>query len=136
MCKERIAAIEDMGDCVKLMLTKLDFGVHTAEHDMRTVILTGAVGVEQLVISGNKLLPPVGVSPNPILERIFDGLLLLLCQGGFLGVEYTAFPAIGVGNCVIDTHITQIQRILQNLVGVGSVRTVGHIGVYVAVGGL
>lgn len=94
------------------MLTELDFGVHTAEHDVAAVILTGASGVEKLVVLYDKLLPSVGVFPNPITERILYCLLFLLCKGRFLGVEHTAFFAVGVGNGVIDTDITQIQSIL------------------------
>ena len=118
------------------MLTEFDFGVHTAEHDMRTVVLTRTGGIEKLVVLGYEFLSAVGVSPNPITKRIFDCLLLLLCKGGFFGVEYTAFTPIGVSNGIIDTHITQIQSILQNLICVGSLCSVGHIGVYVAVGRL
>ena len=88
------------------MFPQLDFGVHTAEYDMRAVVLTGTVGIEQLVIPGNKLLPPVGVLPNPILERIFDCLLFLLGKGCFLGIEYTTFLSVWVCNGVIDTHVT------------------------------
>ena len=86
MCKERIASVENVGDSVLLMLTELDFGVHTAEHDMATIVLTGTGGIEKLVILGYKLLSSVGVFPNPITERILDCLLFLLCEGRFLGV--------------------------------------------------
>ena len=41
VCKERIAAVEDVGNRVFLMLTELDLGVHTAEYDMRAVVLSG-----------------------------------------------------------------------------------------------
>ena len=125
-----------MGDRIELMLTERDFGIHTAEYDMRTIILTGTVGVEQLVVLRHKLLPPVGVFPNPIMKRIFDCLLFLLGEGRFFGIEHTPFLSVGVCNGVIDPHIPQIQRILQNLVGIGSVRPIGHIGVYIAVGRL
>ena len=136
VCKECIATVEDVCNGVLLMLTEFDFGVHTAEHDMAAVVLTGTGGIEKLVILGYEFLSAVGVFPNPITERIFDCLLLLLCKGRFLGVEHTAFTPIGVGNGIIDTHITQIQSILQNLICVGSLCTVGHIGVYIAVGRL
>ena len=112
VCKQGVTAVKDVCNGVLLMLTELDFGVHTAEHDVAAVILTGASGVEKLVVLGDKLLPPVGVFPNPITERILDCLLFLLCKGRFLGVEHTAFLAVGVGNGVIDTDITQIQSIL------------------------
>ena len=112
VCKQGVTAVEDVCDGIFLMLTELDFGVHTAEHDMAAVILTGTSGVEKLVVPGDKLLPSVGVFPNPITERVFDCLLFLLCKGRFLGVEHTAFLAVWVGYCVIDTDVTQIQSIL------------------------
>ena len=136
VCKERIASVEDVCNGVLLMLTELDFGVHTAEHDMAAVVLTRTGRIEKLIVLGDKLLSPVGVSPNPIPERIFDRLLLLLCKGRFLGVEHTALTPIGIGYGVIDTHITQIQSVLQNLICVGSLCSIGHIGVYIAVGRL
>ena len=136
VCKQGVPAVENVSNGTPLMFTELDFGVHTAEHNMRAVVLTGTVGIEKLVVLCDKLLSSVRVSPNPILERIFDCLLLLLCKGRFLGVQHTSFLAVGVSYGVIDTNITQIQSVLQNLVGVGSVRAVGHIGVYVAVGRL
>ena len=108
MCKERIAAVEDVGNSVFLMLTELDLGVHTAEYDMGAVVLTRASGVKKLVVLCDKLLPSVGVSPNPVLESVLDCLLLLLCQGGLLGIEHTPLFAIGVSYGVIDTHIAQI----------------------------
>ena len=112
MSKQGVSTVENVGNGIELMFTELDFGIHTAEHDMRTVILTRSRGVEQFIILGDKLLSSVGVSPNPFLERILDSLLFLLGEGGFLGVEYTAFLAIGVGYSVIDTNVTEVQRIL------------------------
>lgn len=95
VCKQGVTAVDNVCNGVLLMLTELDFGIHTAELDMTAVIFTGASGVEKLIVLGDKLLPPVGVFPNPITERILDSLLLLLCKGRFLGVEYTAFLAVG-----------------------------------------
>ena len=75
---------------------------------MGAVVLSGTGGVKKLVIPCDKLLPSVGIFPNPVLESVLDGLLLLLCQGGLLGIEHTPLFAIGVGYGVVDTHIAQI----------------------------
>ena len=134
--KERIAAVENVRHSVELMLTELNFRVHTTESDVTSIVFTGTIRIEELVIASHKLLPSVGISPNPILERILNGLLLLLGKGCLLGVEDTAFLAIRVCDSIIDTHIAEIQRIFQNLIGVGSVGAIGHIGVDIAVGWL
>ena len=125
-----------MGYSIELMLTELDFRVHAAEYDVGTVVLTGAGGIEQFIIPGDKRLPPVRVFPNPFLERILDCLLFLLCEGRFLGVQHTAFLAVRVCYGVINAHVTQIQRVFQYLIGVGPVCPIGHIGVDITVGGL
>lgn len=79
--KERIATVKNVRHGVQLMLTEPDFRVHAAECDVAAIVFTGAVGVEQLIVFRNKLLPSVGVLPNPVLKRILDGLLLLLSEG-------------------------------------------------------
>ena len=70
----------------------------------------------------------VRITPHPIPESILDGLLLLLGKGRLLLVQYTLFPAFLIQHNVIDASITQVQGVLQNAVGVGSVRTEGGVG--------
>ena len=50
VCKQRIAAIKHMSDGVALVLPEGDLRVHTDKMDVGAIILTGAGGVEQLVI--------------------------------------------------------------------------------------
>ena len=105
MGKQRISAVEDVGHSVQLMLTELDFRVHTAERDVTSIIFPGTSGVEKLIVPCNKFTPPVRVPPNPVLKRIFDGLLFLLCEGCLLGVEHTALFSIRIGHGVIDADV-------------------------------
>ena len=55
-------------------------------------------------------------------------------QGGSFGVQNTPLFAVRVLHGVIDTHIPQVQAVLQNAVGISSVRAVGGIGRHVVVG--
>ena len=109
------------------MLPQPDFGVHAGKGDMAPVILPGTGGIEQLIVACDQRVPPVRVFPYPVTESVLDGLLLLLCQRRFLAVQYTALLAVCVVLGIIDTHIAEIQGILQNLVGVCPFRAVGHI---------
>ena len=68
------------------------------------------------------------VFPNPVLEGFTEGLLLLRGQGGLLDVENAPFPPIRVLYRVINADIPEIQRILQDAVGVGAAGSVGGMG--------
>ena len=133
MGKKRVAAVQNVGDGVPLMLPEGDFGAHTTEGDMASVILTGTGGVEQFIVEGNKGLSAFRVFPEPVRKGILDGLLLLLGKGGFLLVQHTPFLTIGILHGVVDTHITQIQRIFQNVISVHPGSTVGGVCVHIPV---
>ena len=136
MRQQRIPAVEDMSDGVKLMLPQSDFRVDAAERDVPSVVLAGTGGIELLVIPLDKLMPPLRVLPHPIPKGILDGLLLLLGERRFLLVEDTALLAVQLLDRVVDTHVAEIQRVLQNAVGVGAVRAVGRVRHHVPRGGL
>ena len=99
---------------------------------MLSVVFTRTGGVEKLVILLNQFVPPRRVFPYPFLKCVLDGLLLLLGKRGLLGVEHTLLSAVRILDGVVNTHVAQIQCILQNLVSIGAFRAVGHIGVDVA----
>ena len=100
---------------------------------MGAIIFARPVGIEQLIVACHKLLPSVRVSPYPLGESVLDGLLFLLGKGCLFGIKDPALLTVRIGNGVVDAHIAQVQRVLQNPVGVGALRAVGHIGVYIAV---
>ena len=111
------------------MFPERDFRVDSAECDMPSVILPGPDGVKPLIIGSHKVLAAVGVFPDPIAESVLDGLLLLLRQRGFLLVHDAAlFPGFRVFIRVINAHVPQVQRVLQNLVGVHTGGAVSGIG--------
>ena len=99
---------------------------------MAAVILAGAGGVHFLVVLAHQRLPPLRVPPNPVLERLPDGLLLLGGQGGLLGVQHPAFLAVRILHGVVDTDIPQVERIFEDFIGVGPVGPVSGIGRHIS----
>ena len=61
-------------------------------------------------------------------------MLFLGRQGGLLGVQHAALFSVCVLYGVIDTDISQVQAVLQNLVGIGTAGSVGGVGCHIVVG--
>ena len=101
---------------------------------MAAVILARADRIEAFVVLLHQRLPPIRVAPDPLLKGVLDGLLLLLRKRRFLGIENAPLRAVCIINRVIDAHIAQIQRVLQNPVRIGALCAVGHIGVDILFG--
>ena len=133
--QQRVAAVKHMGNRVALMLPQPDIRVHADKMNVLPVILPRTGRIEQLVIPSGQGFPALRVFPYPVLERILDCLLFLLSKRGFLLVQDTAFFAVRILHLVIDSHVLQVQRILQNLIGIGTGGSVGYIAVHVAVAG-
>ena len=131
MGQQRIPAVEDVRDGVPLMLPKGDFRVHPGENDVRAVKLAGPGTVETLVIGLHQRVPALRVLPYPFPESVFDGLLLLLGQGRFPGIEDAAFLAVRVFDCIVNAHVPQVQGIFQDFVSVDPGRAEGGIGRHV-----
>ena len=126
--QQRIAAVQHMSNGILLVFPQPDFRIHAAKADMRTIILTGTSAVEQLVILFHKFRAAIRVFPHPVLERILNGLLFLLGEGGLLFIQNPLLLAVCILHGIVNTNIPQIQRILQNSVGIGTAGAVGHIG--------
>ena len=86
VCEKRIPTIQDVSNGVFLMFAQRDFGIHAVEVNMFTVVFARAAAVEKFIVAIHQRMTTVGVFPYPILKRILDRLLFLLCQSGFLGV--------------------------------------------------
>lgn len=125
--QQRIFAVEDMGHGIELMGPQGNLRVHAIEADVGAVVLAGPDGVENGVVLLAELLPPLGVLPNPRPERLFHGLLALLGQSGLLAVEDPFLPAVRVGGGVIDPAIPEVQRVLQDGVGIPALGAVGGV---------
>ena len=97
-----------MSDSVSLMFTEGNIRVHTAETDMTAIILTGSGGVKEFVVLCDQRFTAARVFPYPILERILDCLLFLLCQSGFLFIQDTLLFTVRIFDGVIDTNIFQV----------------------------
>ena len=87
VCKERVAAVKDMGNRIDLVRSERDFWADTAESDMTAVILTGSDRVKSIVVGTDKTVSAFWVFPYPICKSLFDNFLLCLCRRGFLMVE-------------------------------------------------
>src|SRR5699024_5574771 len=123
----RVAAVEDVGNGPQLVIPEGDGRVHAAKGDVGPVVFTGPGGVHFLIVLMNQSPATFRVPPNPVLKGVPDGLLLLGGQGGVLGVQHPAVPAFRVRYGIVDTHIPQVQAVLQNLVGVGAAGSIGGV---------
>ena len=99
---------------------------------MTAIILTGTVAVEQNIIGLTDSLAPVRVFPDPLGKGILDQLLLALCDGGFLLVEDSGFPAIGIVHIIENTDIFQVQGVLDDFIGVDALGPVGAERLHIA----
>ena len=113
VCKKCIAAVKNVCNGVSLMLPQSDFRVHTGENDMTSIILAGTGAVHFLVVLTYQRLAAFRVFPNPILKSVLDKLLFLRGKSGFLGIQHTALSAVRIFHGVINTNVTEIQRILK-----------------------
>ena len=132
VCKQCIAAVEDVRHGVSLMLPKLDFGVHAAENDMTSVVLTGTQAVEFIVVKAAEPFSALRVRPDPILKALLDQLLLCLCDCRFLFVQDGFLFAVCVLYIVEDADILQVQRFLDDLIGVDTLRAIGAVRLHIA----
>ena len=123
-----------MCDGPQLMVSEGDRRVHASKGDVGPIVFTGPGGVHFLVVLMNQSPATFRVPPNPVLESIPDGLLLLGRQSGLPGVEDSAFFSVRILHGVINTDIPQVQTILQNLVGVGTAGAVCGIGRHIVFG--
>ena len=133
--KQGVSSVENVGNGVLLVFPQLDLRVHAAKDDVAAVILPGTGTVKLLVVLGHQPFPAAGIFPEPVLEGVFHGLLLLLCQGGGLLVKDAALLAVGILHGVVDADVLEVQCLLQDAVGVGTVCAVGHVGGHVVLAG-
>ena len=125
VCKQGVAAIEDVGDGVHLMLPQGDLRIHAGKVDVAAIIFTGPVAVEQNIVRLADLLPPLRVFPDPLGKRLLQQLLLALCDGGLLLIEHCHAPPISIILIVKNTNVFQVQAALNDLIGTGPQRAIG-----------
>ena len=129
MSKQCVAAVEDVGNGVDLMGPEGDLRVHADKVQMASVILTGPDRVELVVIQPRQPLTPVGIIPDPVGKGLLDEILLTLGDGGFLLVQDGDTLAAFRFHIIEDAHILQVQRLLNDLVGVDPTGAVGIVGI-------
>ena len=99
---------------------------------MAAIILTGAVAVEQDIVGLADGLAPVRVFPDPLSKGVFNEFLLALGDGGFLLVEDSGFPAIGIVHIIKNADIFQVQSVLNDLIGVDAFGAIGVERLHIA----
>ena len=127
VCKQGVAAIEDVGDGVHLMLPQGDLRIHAGKVDVAAVVFPWAVAVEQDIVCLADLLPPFRIFPYPLRKRLLQQLLFALCNGGLLFVEHRHTPPVRVILVIENTDVLQVQTALDDVVGTGPRRTVGAV---------
>ena len=103
-----IATVQHMSNGILLVFPQPDFRIHAAKADMRTIVLTRTGTVEQLVILFHQFRTAIRVFPHPILERILNGLLFLLGEGGLLFIQNSLLLTVCILHGIVDTNIPQI----------------------------
>ena len=127
MGKQGISTIQNVRNCVFLVRLKRDFGIHAAERNMISPVFPRPQRIKLPVILFRKRLPSDGVFPYPALKCFPQCLLLLLSKRRFFAVQNSLFFSLGIYNGIVDTHIPQIQTVLQNSVCIGTLRPVGGV---------
>ena len=127
--QQNILAIQPTGDCVKLMRAQDNLRVHTRKHQMATVILPWTGGIEAFIVELHQPIPSLRAGPDPVLKRLLDGLLLCLCQRGFLLIQNRLSLSVSILNIIEDFNLAEIQCLLNELVGVDAIGSIGAAGV-------
>ena len=128
MGQQNISPVKHMSDGIALVRPEFNIGIHADEMDMAAVIFPRPCGIEQFVITVTQPLPTLRLPPDPILKRILDSLLFLLGQCCLFLIQDTLLFTVQIFYCVINPDILQVQRFLQNPVGIGPFCAISGIG--------
>ena len=109
------------------MLAQSDFRVDTGQAEVATVILTGPQAVELLIIELCQKVTAGWVFPNPILKRLLHLFLLGLGDGGFFPIDDGGTLAVRSLHIVENADVLQIEGLLQDLVAVYTLGTIGAV---------
>ena len=131
VCKQRIPAVQHMGNRRSLMFPQRNFRIHPVKHDMRSVVFARPGRVEQLVIARHQLMPAGRVFPYPVVKSILDRLLLLLGNRRFLLIQLPFFPSVFILHNIVYARIPQVERIFQNFERGRTSGAVFHIVIHV-----
>ena len=105
--QHRITAVDHVGNRVELMVPQYNIRVHAGEDKVLAVVLAGPGAVHLLVVLPDQLVPSILILPEPVLEGVPDGLLLLRGQGSLLDVQDPFFLAVLL-HLVVDAHVPQV----------------------------
>ena len=125
--EQRVASVDYPRDGVLLMLAELYLGVHADKLYMSAVILARTGAVEALIVNSGEPFAPAGILPYPFAEGVLYRLLFLLGEDRFLLIKNSDLSAGGrIAHRVEYADVFEVQGLLDDLVGVDPVRTVGY----------
>ena len=128
VCQQSVSAIEDVGNGIHLMGPERNFRIDSHKIQMASVIFPWPDTVESLIVERRQPLPAFWISPDPVRKFLFDLFLLSLSNGGLLRIQNSDLPTVSVIRIIENTHIPQIQRFLNDPVGVDALCTKGAVG--------
>ena len=91
-----------MGNGAFLVFPQGNGRVHPSKSDVAAIILAGTGRVHFFVVLAHQSLASLRVSPDPVPKGFPDRLLFLSRQGGLLGIQHPALPAVCILHRVID----------------------------------
>ena len=92
---------------------------------MTAIVLARAQCIELLIVELAQSLSSRLVFPNPILKRLLNQFLLTLCNCCFFLIQDRYSFSVFVFHIVENTHIPQIQCILNDLISIYTICTIG-----------
>ena len=99
---------------------------HAHKADMAAIIFPRTDGIEQLVVFLYKRLAPAHILKNPLLKGGAQHFLFLLGEDGGFFVQHALFAVQRLDGHV-DFGVLQVQRVFQQVQGVGFFRAVGCV---------
>ena len=128
VCQQSIPAIEDVSNGIHLMGSECNFRVDTHKVQMTSVVLSGPDAVELFIVECRQPFPAIGVSPYPVRKFLLDLFLFSLSNGGLLCIQNSDPPTVSVILIIENPHVPQIQRFLNDSVGVDTLCAKGAVG--------
>ena len=126
--KQGVSAIKNVSNSISLMLAEVDVRCHAAKGYVLAVVFAGSDRIEALVVGLYQVLSSGRIFPYPFTESVPDGLLLLLREGCFFLIQDALFLAVLVLNNVVDTDVAEIERIFEDVIGIGTACAISYIG--------
>ena len=124
--QQRVPAIQDVRYRVLLVRHQRNLRRHPDKTDVAAVILPRPHRIKQFIVFLYKGFPPVHILKNPLFEGGAQHFLFLLGEDRGFFVQHALF-AVQRLNGHVDFGVLQVQRVFQQMQGVGLFRAVDRI---------